>query len=121
MENELSNSATNQASPCWYQNVHGLCAAVDKPGKGATITMTTAPPTSEHNEYDVIERCNTVTTSSTSPAISKPKSSWSDDLVYSLASEPMEGEVYNVAYPVLTPKVENSVVVDSYACLSNVH
>lgn len=117
MENELLDATTNQGSPHdhWYQNVHGLCAAVNKPGKGATITMATAPPTSEHNEYDVIERCNT--TSSTSPAVPKPKSS--DDLVYSLATEPMEGEVYNVAYPVLTPKAENSVVVDGYECLSN--
>ena len=117
MENELSDSTINRGSPQdhWYQNVHGLCAAVNKPGKGATITMTTAPPT---NEYDIIERYNT--TSSTSPAVPKPKSSLSDDLVYSLASEPMEGEVYNVAYPVLTPKAENSVVVDGYECLSNV-
>ena len=52
---------------------------------------------------------------------SHTQSSWSDDLVYSLASEPMEGEVYNMAYPVLTPKAENSVVVDIYACLSNEH
>ena len=114
-DNKPSDSATNpQTSLHKYQNVHGLCAAVDDPGvhMGATITM---------NEYDVIERCNT--TSSTSPAIRnipKPKSSGSaDGPVYNLASEPMEGEVYNVAYPVLTPKAESCVVVDGYECLAN--
>ena len=26
----VTDSTTNQASPHWYQNVHGLCAAVEK-------------------------------------------------------------------------------------------
>ena len=113
-EKMASDSTTNQAAPhMMYQNMHGLCAAVDKAsGKGATIAMTT------HSEYDIVERCNT--TSSTSPAVPRFKSS-SDAPAYSLSSEPAEGEVYNVAYPVLTPKMENSVAVDGYECLRNVH
>ena len=54
-------------------------------------------------------------------AIPKPTSSFPGSIigpVYSLASEPMEGEVYNVAYPVLTPKAESNVVVDGYECLA---
>jgi hypothetical protein len=110
MEDEKSSdSATNQTSPHKYHNVHGLCAAMDKPGKGDNTTTTKI-----QNEYDVIERCNT--TSSTIPAV-VPKPN--DGAVY---SEPVEGEVYNVAYPVLTPTAESGVDnVDGYECLSKVH
>ena len=120
MENEplYNNSSTTNVSP-QGQDVQALYVVVDKASKRDTITKTSGLPTSEHNEYDVVERCNT--TSSTTPAIpSTAKPSSSGGLVYSLAGEPMEGEVYNVAYPVHTPKPENSVVVDGYECLSNI-
>ena len=88
----------------------------DAHGKSdTTITMTT------HNEYDVIERCNT--TSSTLPAAaSKPNNGavYSNDSV--VQSKPVEGEVYNVAYPVLTPMADSSAAsVDGYESLSNVY
>ena len=121
MENEpLDNNSSTINVPPQGQDVQTLYAVVDKAGKRDTITVAAGPSAMpEHNEYDVVERCNT--TSSTSPAVpSTAKPSSSGGLVYSLAGEPMEGEVYNVAYPVHTPKPENSVVVDGYECLSNI-
>ena len=108
------DSTTNQSSSHKY---HKLCAAVpDAHGKSdTTITMTT------HNEYDVIERCNT--TSSTLPAmVPQPNNGavYSNDSM--VQSKPVKGEMYNVAYPVLTPKADSSAAsVDGYERLSNVY
>ena len=111
-EKSSADSTTKQTSPHKYHNVHSSCAAKDKPGKGDT-TITTAM----HNEYDVIERCNT-TSSTLLAVVPKPN----DGAMYSVASEPVEGEVYNVAYPVLTPKADSGAAsVDGYESLSNVH
>ena len=113
-EKSSANSTANQISSHKY---HNLCTAMpdahDK--SGTTITTTT------HNEYNVIERCNT-TSSTLSAAVPKPN----DGAVYSndsvVQSKPVEGEVYNVAYPVLTPKADSSAAsVDGYESLSNVY
>ena len=112
-EKSSADSTTNQTSPHKYHNMHDLCAAV--PGKSDTTITTTT-----HNEYDVIERCNT--TSSTVHVVPKPN----DGAVYSndsmVQSKPVEGEMYTVAYPVLTPMPDSSAAsVDGYESLSNVH
>ena len=116
-EKSSANSTANQISSHKYYNMHDLCAAMpDAHDKSdTTIKMTT------HNKYDVIERCNT--TSSTLPAV-VPKPN--DGAVYSndsmVRSKPVEGEVYNVAYPVLTPMADSSAAsIDGYESLSNVH
>ena len=127
MENAPQASDSIKNTSPRHQNVHGSHTTMNKPGTDS-ITMTSGLPTSEHNdreyEYDVLERCNT-TLSQASPAVPRsvanPLSS-DGSLVYSLATEPMEGEVYNVAYPVLTLKAESRVVVDAaYECLSNIY
>ena len=112
-EKSSANSTANQISPHRY---HNLCAAMpDAHGKSDTTITTT---TRTHNEYDVIERCNT--TSSTLPAV-VPKPN--DGALYSndsmVQSKPVEGEMYNVAYPVLTPMADSSAAsVDGYESLS---
>ena len=72
----------------------------------------------QHNEYDAIVRHELST--------SAPPGSAAAGIVPPVYSEvggetPREGEVYNVAYPVLIPKEEATEVVDGYACLSSVH
>ena len=70
----------------------------------------------ENNEYNVTERCQVQFSSSPKPP---PVTIGS---VYSQAGpEPLEdGEVYNVAYPVLTPNTGTRDTVDGYECLSSI-
>ena len=76
----------------------------------------------QHNEYDAIVRHELST--SAPPGSAAATAAGIVPPVYSEVGgeSPREGEVYNVAYPVLTPKEgATEEVVDGYACLSSVH
>lgn len=71
-----------------------------------------------NNKYDVVEQCNM--TSSADLAVSHPQAT--DKPVYSESSNtPIareNEEVYNVAYPVVTPQSSENEIIDGYECLS---
>lgn len=83
------------------QDPPDLYASVAQPSSRQTTDTITAPP---HNEYDVIDRSNTATSVS-APAVGQ--------------ADTHEGEVYNVAYPVVPSTLTCPSDVDGYACLSS--
>lgn len=110
---EAQLSATTQPLDSMYASVGQETSRKVIPGEadGAAVL--------QYNEYDAIVRHEL----STSAPPFGPAAAGIVPPEYSEVGgeTPREGEVYNVAYPVLTPKEGATEVVDGYACLSSVH